>query len=84
MERLVIVNNPAGLHARPATEFVRTAAGFQSKIEVVFGNQTANAKSILSLLKLGIKQGQSLLLRAEGPDEEEALSTLSSLLENAV
>ena len=81
MECQVTVNDAAGLHARPAAEFVKVATRFKSKIEVLVDTQTVNAKSILGLLALGIKQGQSMLLRAEGPDAEAALSELSSLLE---
>ena len=82
MERCVKVNHPEGLHARPASDLVEAALRFQSRIEVVFGDRTANAKSILGLLKLGIKQGQSVILRAEGPDAESALAELSSILES--
>lgn len=81
MECQVTVNNAEGLHARPAAEFAKAATRFKSKIEVLVDTKTVNAKSILGLLALGIKQGQSMVLRAEGPDDEEALSELSSLLE---
>jgi phosphotransferase system HPr (HPr) family protein len=79
MECVVTVNDPQGLHARPAAELVKAAARFQSKIEVASGAQIANAKSLLSILKLGIKNGQSMILKADGPDAETALSELSSL-----
>jgi phosphocarrier protein len=84
MECLVTINDPEGLHARPAAEFVKAADCFQSKIEVSFGSQIANAKSLLSLLKLGIKKGQSMVVRAEGPDAEKALSELSTIFSNEV
>lgn len=83
MERQVTMHHAEGLHARPAAEFVKTATRFSSKVDIVVGTQTANGKSILSLLKLGVKQGQSMILRADGPDAEEALTELSSLLEGA-
>jgi phosphotransferase system HPr (HPr) family protein len=79
MECVVTVHDPQGLHARPAAELVKRAGCYQSKIEVAFGNQIANAKSLLSILKLGIKNGQSMILKADGPDAESALSELSSL-----
>lgn len=82
MERQVTINHPEGLHARPASDFVEAAIPFQSKIEVVFQNKSVNAKSMLSLLKLGIEQGSSVVLRAEGPDAEQALETLGGILEN--
>ena len=81
MECQVTVNHAAGFHARPAAEFVKEAIHFKSKIDVLVDTQTVNAKSILGLLALGIKQGQSVVLRAEGPDAEAALSELSPLLE---
>lgn len=82
MERQVTVNHPEGLHARPASDFVEAAIRFQSRIEVVFDNKSANAKSILSLLKLGIEQGNRVVLRAEGPDADAALEELGTILEN--
>jgi len=82
MEYEVTVNHPEGLHARPASDFVEAALKFESRIEVRLDDKTANAKSILSLLKLGIEQGQRVVLRAEGPDAEAALSELRRILEN--
>ncbi|MFC5651119.1 HPr family phosphocarrier protein [Paenibacillus solisilvae] len=82
MERQVTMNHSEGFHARPASDFVEAAIQLKSKIEVVFQDKTANAKSMLSLLKLGIEQGQSVVLRAEGPDAEEALETLGNIFEN--
>lgn len=81
MEREVTVKHPEGLHARPATEFVGAANRFQSKITVVSGNREGNARSILSVLGLGIKFGQSVVLRATGPDEELAIEALAAVLE---
>ena len=82
MEYEVTVNHPEGLHARPASDFVEAALKFESRIEVRLDDKIANAKSILSLLKLGIEQGQRVVLRAEGPDAEAALSELRRILEN--
>lgn len=84
MERQVTVTHPEGLHARPAAELAKAAARFQSRVEVVVGSQAANARSVLSLLKLGIKSGQSVMLRVEGEDAETALNQLAGLLEQAV
>jgi len=64
------------LHARPAAQFVRTALGFRSSIEVVAGEREANAKSLLSVLALGAKAGTTLRLRADGADGPVALETL--------
>jgi phosphocarrier protein len=74
------VNHEVGLHARPASVFVQAAGQFSSDIEVTHGDTTANAKSILSVLTLGVQQGAEILIKAEGEDAEEALKTLEELI----
>jgi phosphocarrier protein HPr len=81
MQREVTVNHPEGLHARPASDFVEAAIRYKSRIEVLVQSKKANAKSILSLLKLGIEQGQSVIIQAEGQDAETAITELAQLLE---
>lgn len=81
VENTVIVTNKVGLHARPATLFVQEAAHFQAQIQVRNGDKSANAKSILGVLKLGASQGTTLQLRAEGEDAAEAIQALISLVE---
>ena len=84
MERHVIVNFTEGLHARPASDVMKLAVRYQCKIVLLFGDKTANAKSMLSMLKLGVKQGNTVLIRAEGPDAEEAVSVISGFMEEAI
>lgn len=76
----VIVNHKVGLHARPASMFVQMAAKYTSDIEVDHGENTANAKSILSVLTLGVHQGSEITIRAEGNDAQEALKALEQLV----
>jgi phosphoenolpyruvate-protein phosphotransferase len=71
----------AGLHARPATVLVNLAKEFESEIRVRYGEQTANAKSLVSLLKLGVEGGGTIRLMAQGRDEAEALETLRREIE---
>jgi phosphocarrier protein HPr len=78
-QRLVTVRNPQGLHARPADMFVRLALQFASHIEIVRDGERFNGKSILSLMTLAAEQGTELMLRADGPDAEEALEALAEL-----
>jgi phosphotransferase system HPr (HPr) family protein len=80
-EKSVVIVNKVGLHARPASLLVQAAAQFQSRIQVSCGDKAANAKSIMGVLKLGAVQGNTILLRAEGEDAEEALRTLTELVE---
>ena len=64
------------LHARPAAHFVRTALGFSSRIAVATGEREADAKSLLSVLALGAKAGNTLRLRADGDDGPLAVEAL--------
>lgn len=75
----LIIKNKIGLHARPASLFVREASKFKSAITVIYGNAQANAKSILNVLTLGANQGAVISIRAEGEDAEAALQALKDL-----
>ena len=72
--------NSSGFHARPAGLFVKTASRFRSVIKVVSGKQTANGKSILSLMLLGATPGAEITIEALGEDEAEALHALAELV----
>jgi phosphocarrier protein len=82
VEHTVIITNKIGLHARPATLFVQSAARFHSRIQVRCGEKYANAKSIVGVLKLGASQGATLVIHAEGEDASEAVQALVALVEN--
>ena len=73
----VTILNSSGFHARPAGLFVETASRFRSVIKVVSGKQTANGKSILSLMLLGATPGTEITIEARGEDEGEALNPLA-------
>ncbi|NMB60897.1 MAG: HPr family phosphocarrier protein [Chloroflexi bacterium] len=87
-EAKVVVNNKVGLHARPAALFVQIASKFQSEISVSCHDpkedklRTANAKSILGILTLGVFQGIEITIKADGADEEDAAKALVELVEN--
>ena len=81
------VNNASGLHARPASDFVKEAKKYQSAITVrrIDGkSQGVNAKSIVRLLSAGISKGSIVEVSAEGADEIEAVDALVSLIENGL
>ena len=73
-----VVTLPAGvdLHARPAAQLVRTAAGFGASIEVGVDGRSADAKSLLAILALGARGGTPLRLTASGEDAPRALEAL--------
>jgi len=80
ISREVTITNTIGLHARPATFFIQKANSFKSSIWVEKDDRKVNAKSLLGVLSLGIAQGMTITLLAEGSDEEEALAGLSELV----
>ena len=80
--RNVTVNNQVGLHARPATFFIQKANTFESSVWVEKEERKVNAKSLLGVLSLGIVQGTSITVLANGPDEKEAVDGLIELIES--
>lgn len=78
----VIVINEVGLHARPAAVFVEAAKRYKSEIIVKYGDQSANAKSIISILILGVVKNSNIIIEAEGEDANQALTALKALVEN--
>jgi phosphotransferase system HPr (HPr) family protein len=72
----VEVQSAAGLHARPASDFVNTAQRYKSEIKVTVGDKTVDGKSILGILSLSIAKGTKIEISANGPDEEEALKAI--------
>ena len=78
----VTVENQVGLHARPATFFIQKANEFRCAIWVEKDERRVNAKSLLGVLSLGIVKGTMITLIADGADEEEAIATLSELIDS--
>lgn len=72
--------NPSGLHARPAAVLAAQAKKFKSDIRLLRGADEANAKSVVAILGLATRLGDSIRVRATGPDAGEALRQLSALL----
>lgn len=81
MKRIVTVAPEDGLHARPATAFVRTANGFDADVRVGPANgDLVEAESVLAVTSLGVPSGQAVRIVAEGADAEAALDALESVL----
>lgn len=77
----VIVVDPVGLHARPATVAVNAANMFKSTIDITFRERTVNMKSIMGVMSLAIPSQSEITISCEGEDEELALSTIVDILE---
>lgn len=82
IERTVTIANRNGLHARPAAEIVKVAAKFKSDILLVRDDLEVNGKSIMGVMMLAAEYGSELVLRADGPDETEAVGALAKLIES--
>ncbi len=79
-EAQLTLTNAAGLHARPAGLFVQTAARFQAQVQVLARGRQAEAISIMGVLSLGARQGDTITLRASGEQADAAIEALSELV----
>lgn len=78
----LVLNNSVGLHARPATFFIQKANEYKSSIWVEKKDRRVNAKSLLGVLSLGVAPGDTVLLSADGEDEDAAVAGLLDLVSN--
>ena len=74
------LNNADGLRASRAAMFVQVASRFSSQIFVEKGNKKINAKSIMGVLSLGVKQGEKIYVFIEGKDEDDAIAAVEKLI----
>ena len=81
------IRNPSGLHARPAAMFVKTAAGFGSKITLENLDREAapvDAKSIIAVMSSGVSTGHRVRVTAEGADEDAAIDAIAQLIASGI
>lgn len=82
VEKLTVtVNTKSGLHARPASMLVSIAKNYSSNIILQKNNKSANGKSIMSVLGMAVKKGDTVEILAEGIDEVEAIEAIKELFE---
>ena len=84
VSRKVTIKNPTGLHLRPAGILCKEAMQFKSHITFRYKENTANAKSVLSVLGACIKSGDEIELVCEGEDENEAWESVLKAIENGL
>jgi phosphocarrier protein HPr len=81
IERSVEIKNKLGLHARAAAKLVHTAARFKADIKIRKGDEEVDGKSILGILLLAAGRGSSILVKANGEDERDALDAVEKLID---
>ena len=82
IKRKVKIHNPQGLHARPASAFVKLASKFESEVTVRNDDEAVNGKSIMGLMTLADIQGTMIEIEASGPDAEKMVDELEKFLLN--
>ncbi len=84
LSEAVIIPNATGLHARPAAVLAGLAKKFKARVELVKGGDSANAKSVVSIMKLNVQHLDKIQLRAVGEDAGEAVAEIFPLLESGL
>ena len=80
----VIVNDPVGIHARPAGLLVKEATKYESEITIEHNNKTADCKKIFAVMGLCAKYKDNLIIRISGIDEKEAEENLRNFFNNTI
>jgi len=80
MERTVEIVNKNGLHARPAAEIVKLSAKFKCDITIMRDELEVNGKSIMGVMMLAAEFGSNIVVRANGPDAEQAVNAIADLV----
>lgn len=81
-QETLTIQNPSGLHARPASTLTRLCQKFTSDITIIAGEKSINPKSIVSLLSAGVKPGTEITLTVNGEDEAEAGVKIRDMINN--
>ncbi len=80
IKKTITVRLSSGLEARPVAMLVQVASQYDSRIHIECGERKVNAKSIMGMMTLGLNVGESIVVSADGPDEEAALAGIEAYL----
>ena len=79
------IKDPLGIHARPAGMLAKVAKGFgETVVTVTKGENTAKASQLMKLMSLGVKSGDTIVVAAEGPAEDEAIEAVRKFIEETL
>lgn len=77
-----VVKDPLGIHARPAGQLVKVAAGFgDTDVKIVANGKSVDAKRIMGVMQLGVKQGHEVTVTAEGAGEDAAIAAMEKFFQ---
>ncbi|MBM7624172.1 HPr family phosphocarrier protein [Sporohalobacter salinus] len=76
------ITNKTGLHARPASMFSEIANQYQADVTVIYKDKEVNGKSVMTIMSLGVSQGEEITIIVEGEDEIQAVTALTDLIES--
>lgn len=82
IKKTITVRLSNGLEARPVAMLVQVASQYDSRIQIECGEKRVNAKSIMGMMTLGLNVGESIVVSADGADEEAALAGIEGYLTN--
>ena len=77
-----VIKDELGIHARPAGLLVKEAKNFTSTITLECGGKKAAAKGLIGVMGMAVKQGDNVVVTAEGADEDAAIAALKVFFEN--
>ncbi|BDU23012.1 HPr family phosphocarrier protein [Dyella sp. GSA-30] len=81
LEKDIVISNKLGLHARASAKLVQLVQGFKSTVWLVSRGREVNAQSIMGVMMLAAGLGTPLTIRADGPDEQNALEAVVALFD---
>ncbi len=79
----VKIIDPIGLHARPASKITNEASKYKSDIKIIMDGKSANAKSLINLMALGVKKNNKIEIQAKGLDEADAIAGIQKVLKSS-
>ena len=79
--KCVMIQNPTGLHARPAADLIAMTHNYESVIAIVNGDDTIDPRSVFSLLAGNLKAGTTVTVQAEGKDEVACVEAICTYIE---